>query len=53
MTKKISRKGLPDFMKRMSDERLTELSDPNNFIQRPVKIDLSKPKKERTYKAKK
>lgn len=53
MKKKISRRGFPDFMKHMSDERLAELSDPNNFIQRPIKINWFKQKKTRVDKAKK
>lgn len=36
----ISKKGLPDFMKKMSDERLEELSEPRNFRQTPAKVNV-------------
>ncbi|MBQ8889861.1 MAG: hypothetical protein IJY59_10330 [Bacteroidaceae bacterium] len=41
----ISRKGLPDFMKKMSDERLAELADPKNFRQTHIKINVEKRQK--------
>lgn len=49
----ISKKGLPDFMKKMSDERLEELSEPRNFRQTPVKVNVEFDRKKQKNKAKK
>lgn len=49
----ISRKGLPDFMKKMSDERLEELSDHKNFHQTPTKINVEFDRKKQKNNTKK
>lgn len=51
----ISRKGLPDFMKKMSDKRLEELSDPKNFHQHqtPTKINVEFDRKRQKNNTKK
>lgn len=49
----ISKKGLPDFMKKMSDKRLEELSDPRNFRQTPAKVNVEFDRKKQKNKAKK
>lgn len=49
----ISKKGLPDFMKKMSDERLEELSEPRNFRQTPAKVNVEFDRKKQKNKAKK
>lgn len=49
----INKKGLPDFMKKMSDKRLEELSDPRNFRQTPAKINVEFDKKKLKNNAKK
>ena len=49
----ISRKGLPDFMKKMSEERLEELSDPKNFRQTQTKINVEFDRKKQENKTKK